>query len=692
MKSRTSGTVTFGPNTKRWIETLPMVAFWDGTPTVSPPTCNPAKVYPVLEEISSHLFQIPATGLTPEQHKSAMEQMRQYHVRQRSRFLGYQANQGGFSHLEGLADNLQFQLNNLGDPFTEGNFTLNSKWLERAVLDYYASLWNARWPHDRRDPESYWGYVLSMGSTEGNLYGLWNAREYLSGKALMDDPEAEEEARNASLDGIPRKVQQRLVVARATPQEDPNMFTPVIFFSEDTHYSIHKAVRALRIKTFSEIGSQGFPHENPLEPGKPWPKEVPSKGGDGGPGSIDIEALARLVEFFAARKYPILIFFNYGTTFKGAYDDVEAAGNALMPIFRRYGLVEREVVPDPSFKAPPEKRSGFWFHVDGALGAAYMPFLEMAHNAERIRYRGPNFDFRLPYVNSIVMSGHKWIGAPWPCGIYMTKTKFQMKPPEIPEYVGTPDTTFAGSRNGFSAMLLWNYAATTSFEAQISRALSTEERAVYAHDRLRELEDRRQEDLWVARTSPCSLTIRFKAASTEIQQKYSLSGETLYVHGVKRQYSHIFLMPHVDEKLIDALVADLASRHAIPSQSEALAFEAAEEEVLSYLSVKLHEIVGDDVWIDARTSSLHFRSPNPEITSHYHLATETLFVRGRKRQYVRLENINKMDGRAVEEFLKVLELPDAFLSDEVDPETEQEGPSVNRRSYVYFAHMGRGFR
>lgn len=225
---------------------------------VSSPTRNPSEVYPQLEGITSRLFQIPSTGLTSEQRAAALEQMRQYHARQRSRFLGYQANQGGFAHLDGLADHLQFQLNNLGDPFQEGNFTLNSKWLERAVLDYYASLWNARWPHDRQDPESYWGYVLSMGSTEGNLYGLWSAREYLSGGALMEDPDAEEEARNASFDGVPRTVRQRLVVARAVPREDPNELTPVIFFSEDTHYSVQKAVRALRIKTFSELGNQSF--------------------------------------------------------------------------------------------------------------------------------------------------------------------------------------------------------------------------------------------------------------------------------------------------------------------------------------------------------------------------------------------------------------------------------------------------
>ena len=36
-----------------------------------------------------------------------------------------------------------------------------------AVLDFYARLWHAKTPHNPNDPDSYWGYILSMGSTEG---------------------------------------------------------------------------------------------------------------------------------------------------------------------------------------------------------------------------------------------------------------------------------------------------------------------------------------------------------------------------------------------------------------------------------------------------------------------------------------------------------------------------------------------
>ena len=52
-------------------------------------------------------------------------------------------------------------------------------------------LWNARWPHDEADPESYWGYVTTMGSTEGNLYALWimRVRGVIETTAAQDDAE-----------------------------------------------------------------------------------------------------------------------------------------------------------------------------------------------------------------------------------------------------------------------------------------------------------------------------------------------------------------------------------------------------------------------------------------------------------------------------------------------------------------------
>lgn len=535
---------------------------WDGLGTVSQPTHSPYQLYPTVRGITVEDFHLPPTGLTEAQRAKALAQLNHYMSVQQANFLGYQVNQQ-LDYEHDLKQYLNCHVNNVGDPFINGNLTVNSKWMERAVLDYYASLWNARWPHNSTDGESYWGYVVGMGCTEANLYGLWNARDYLAGKLLLEEHTAEEEARLASLSGaahVPRRLIYKQALAHV---DDPHAYTPVVFYSEDTHYSIVKAGIILGLQTFYEMGQHRYPNENPLAPGQPWPQEVPSTQGSAGPGSIDIPALVKLVEFFAARGYPILICFNYGTTFKGAYDDVEAAGAALMPIFQTYGLDERQVFYDSSDRRKFDRRSGFWFHVDGALGAAYMPFIEMAYEAGRIPHRGPNFDFRLPYVHSIAMSGHKWIGAPCPCGIYMTKTKYQLRPPDNPEYLGSPDTTFAGSRNGLSAMVFWDYLAKNSYAKQIETALYTEATADYAVRQLEVLAEQLQTDLWVERT-PLALTIRFRQANPDIIFKYSLSSETLYVKGEKRAYNHIFIMPHVTTELIDRLIVDLSQAGAFP--------------------------------------------------------------------------------------------------------------------------------
>lgn len=208
--------------------------------------------------------------------------------------------------------------------------------------------------------------------------------------------------------------------ARA-PKRNPNAYSPVVFYSEDTHYSLIKAVRVLNVPTFYELGNERYPGQCPLPNMQgEWPVEVPSEGGNLGPGTVDVDQLVQLVEFFASKGHPIIVCFNFGTTFKGAHDPVEAAAQRLLPILQRHGLYERKV---KYAEGKYDMRSGFWFHVDGALGAGYMPLLELARERGQFDHDVPRFDFRLPYVHSIVMSGHKWNGAPWPTGIYMTRVK-----------------------------------------------------------------------------------------------------------------------------------------------------------------------------------------------------------------------------------------------------------------------------
>lgn len=91
---------------------------------------------------------------------------------------------------------LSYSLNNAGDPFMPMTYLLNSHDFEREVVSFFAGL--ARAPEDQ-----WWGYVTN-GSTEGNLYGLYLARELLP-------------------DGI-------------------------VYFSQDCHYSVSKNLHFLNMR------------------------------------------------------------------------------------------------------------------------------------------------------------------------------------------------------------------------------------------------------------------------------------------------------------------------------------------------------------------------------------------------------------------------------------------------------------
>lgn len=90
---------------------------------------------------------------------------------------------------------LQFPINNVGDPFVSSSYHVNTKQFECEVLRWFAEITHA--------PEGeYWGYITNGGS-EGNLYGLYLARELHA-------------------DGM-------------------------VYYSEQTHYSVSKNLRVLKM-------------------------------------------------------------------------------------------------------------------------------------------------------------------------------------------------------------------------------------------------------------------------------------------------------------------------------------------------------------------------------------------------------------------------------------------------------------
>lgn len=82
-------------------------------------------------------------------------------------FMGYPVSKD-FNY-EALMPFLQYPMNNLGDPFVPSTYAVGSRDMEKEVVQFFAELFRA--PAD-----DWWGYVTNGGS-EGNLYGLYLARE-----------------------------------------------------------------------------------------------------------------------------------------------------------------------------------------------------------------------------------------------------------------------------------------------------------------------------------------------------------------------------------------------------------------------------------------------------------------------------------------------------------------------------------
>jgi histidine decarboxylase len=76
---------------------------------------------------------------------------------------------------------LNYPLNNVGDPFIPSTYAVGTRDLEKEVIAFFAGLFRA-------EPDNWWGYVTNGGS-EGNLYGLYLARE-LYPKAIVYYSEA----------------------------------------------------------------------------------------------------------------------------------------------------------------------------------------------------------------------------------------------------------------------------------------------------------------------------------------------------------------------------------------------------------------------------------------------------------------------------------------------------------------------
>jgi histidine decarboxylase len=368
-------------------------------------------------------------GILSEADKQRLDECFARIGRELDAYIGYPVN-ATFDYSP-LFRFLQYPINNVGDPFVPSAIRVHTHEFEREVMGVFSNLTNA--PAD-----STWGYVTN-GGTEGNMYGIFLARELFP-------------------DGL-------------------------VYYSEDTHYSVNKILRCLHVRNIM-IKSQP----------------------DGG---IDLEDLNETIKIH--RDVPVIVFANIGTTMKGAIDDV--AG--IQAILKRLAIHQS------------------YIHADAALSGMILPFVD----------KPQPWNFRAG-VDSISISGHKMVGSPIPCGAVLVRKANVDRIARHVEYVGSLDTTIAGSRNGITPLFLW-YAFRTvgldGYRKMVGDCLAT---ADYSIERLKAIGKKpwRHEN---------SVTVVFERPSAALIRKWQLAA-----HG---EIAHIITMPHVTRATIDTFAADVAA-------------------------------------------------------------------------------------------------------------------------------------
>ncbi|HEY9845582.1 MAG TPA: histidine decarboxylase, partial [Candidatus Caenarcaniphilales bacterium] len=329
-----------------------------------------------------------------------------------------------------LQEFFNFSINNLGDPFVDSNYGIDSKYFEKKVLSFFAKLYEI-------EESNYWGYVTTCG-TEGNLYGLLVGREVYP-------------------DGT-------------------------LYASQESHYSVFKAAKLYRMKSVM----------------------LPSLEN----GELNYDYFEAALEH---ESQPVILNLNVGTTMKGAIDNLDK----VLDIFQRKGI------------------SQYYIHCDGALSGMMLPFMK---TSSRISFQKP--------IDSISISGHKFIGCPMPSGIVMTRKEHVKKIESEIEYIGSKDTTIMGSRNGHAPLFLWHaiqMKGYEGFQADVEQCL---ENAQYLFSQLQKLN-------YSCMLNELSNTVVFKRPSEKIIKKWQLAAQG--------DLAHIVVMPNIDKAKIDRFITELVS-------------------------------------------------------------------------------------------------------------------------------------
>ena len=266
----------------------------------------------------------------------------------------------------------------------------------------------------------------------------------------------------------------------------------VLIFTDQSHYCLLKIAKLLRL---------------------PY-RLVPSRSD----GTLNLEALTNTLVELGGQ--PFIINLTVGTTFHGAIEYPQL----VLELLEKLQLNE------------------FHIHVDAALYGPMHCWIPEA----------PLFDFRLP-IHTLSFSGHKFLGAPIPCGIVLGFRNRVVPFAGSAEYVDSMDTTLSSSRNGLSSILLWlviqqigakglTELANESLDAAFLLALRLEELGIsaFCHEH--------------------SCIVVFPKPNKLLQKRWHLA--------TFGDFAHVVTLPGVTTEMTEQFIEEFLESRSVPLESQ----------------------------------------------------------------------------------------------------------------------------
>ncbi|QXM06992.1 pyridoxal-dependent decarboxylase [Crassaminicella indica] len=302
----------------------------------------------------------------------------------------------------------------------------------------------------------------------------------------------------------------------------------VLFFTAESHYSLSKGAAIFDIKT-EKI------ENNPVS------------------GEMDYTSLKEKIMFNKKLNPDLgaIININLGTTMKGAIDNIKKVGEVL----RECEMSQEQV----------------YIHCDGALHGHILPFLSTYKEILPFKL-SPEDENYIP-IDSIAVSGHKFLGAPFPCGIGIFRksnidiivneilSKLQdiirdskniYTEEEIQNYFEQYGTIITGSKNTYMSVVIWKRICELGEKGLYEFAQNTINVSRYAEQKLKEVE--KQTNISAFRNENSNIIILKPAPKAEICQKWGMPQE---IDENNDTTSHLDIMPHVSTDMIDEFINDL---------------------------------------------------------------------------------------------------------------------------------------